>query len=215
MTVAELSEFDPTPEWERLANGEDRIVTADVKDPPDYEAALGNVAESSGDAMRLFTEKNLEKNLGKNMAGFDSLYIGPSGKLFLIRSHSHDETAGNIMKKMNPGAIPPGNVKSKGRGWRPHDFAVASGIQRMQIYHDGMGVTIDMNRPPNRRQLDAIREAFSFTPMDKFVAEITLDGQIVTHLTSFKDLVHFVNNWNPNQTEKTTELDPKLSVLFE
>jgi hypothetical protein len=187
---AVLPEFDPSPEWERLASGEGRIVTATAKDS--YEAALEEVAEFSGDPMSLFTERNP----GKNMAGFDSLYVDPSGRIHLIRQHSHDEVAGKIMRRMNPEAVPPGNPRSKGGGWRPHDFAVASGIQRFQIYGDGMGVTIDMNRPSNRAQLDAIREAFSFTPMKRFVAEITLDGKILNHLTSFKDLVHFVNNWN-------------------
>ena len=211
-------EFDPSPRWGEPAHP-GRFVTAGVLDldsftsnaPEDYERVLEERAGYAGDVAGLFRTQRP----GSNMLGFDSLYLGPSGKMFMLQPHTHDETARAVLRSIHPD-LPANPVKGRKAGGYTHtDLTRASGIQRIQIYRDGMGVTIEMSRPPNRTQLNAIRDAYMMTPMDRFVAEINLGGKTLAHLTSFGQLVHFVNNWDPDDPSSVEVLDPRLGELYD
>jgi len=225
--VAEvLPEFHPSPHWGRPV----QLKTAAVaKAPPqsgfqpeDYERVLEGLARFRGGPADLFSTQNPG---GNNMMGFDSLYLGPSGDFFLLQPHTHDETSRSVLRGVDPTLpakkcdsprAPSGKRKPmKAGGYTHTDLTKASGIQRVQIYRDGMGVTIEMSNPPTSRQLDAIRKAYSMTSRNRFVAEITYDGVLVGHLQSFAELVHFVNNFDPENPTSTPEMDPRAAEMAE
>lgn len=224
--VAKLREdqprFDPSPRWGEPVPVPVRgtgVRTAGVMDMVEfvpgeseaYEDALAGFSKFQGGVPDLFSTQRP----GGNVKGFDSLYVGPSGKVFMLDPHQHNETARKVLRTVHPDL--PANL-SKGMlagGYSHTDLTMASGIQRIQIYRDGMGVTIEMSRPPNRTQLNAIRDAYMMTPMDRFVAEINLGGKTLAHLTSFGQLVHFVNNWDPDDPSSVEVLDPRLGELYD
>jgi hypothetical protein len=213
-----LPEFHPSPHWgEPLRRS--GVRTAGVMDVADfvpgesgvYEDALANVAGFHGGVADLFSTQKP----GQNMKSFDSLYVGPSGNIFMLQPHSHDETARRVLRTVHP-ELPA--IMTEGRvagGYTHTDLTQASGIQRIQIYRDGVGVTVEMSRPPNGAQLNTIRDAYTMTPMGRFIAEITLNGELLTHLTSFGQLVHFVNNWDPDDPSSVEVLDPRLGELYD
>ena len=221
--VEDQPRFDPSPRWGEPIpvppSREAGVRTAGVMDVPEfapgepeaYEDALGNVARFRGGVPELFSTQMP----GMNMKGFDSLYVGPSGDVFMLTPHQHNETARSVLRAVHPD-LPANLVQGRVAGGYSHtDLTRASGIQRIQIYRDGMGVTVEMANPPNRRQLDAIRDAYMMTPMDRFVAEINLNGETLAHLTSFGQLVHFVNNWDPDDPSSVEVLDPRLGALYD
>ena len=217
--VKVLPEFEPSFRWgepapvhgtgTRAAN----IMDVDGFVPEEsgvYEDVLEEFSKFRGGVDELFSTQRP----GQNLKGFNSLYVGPSGDAFLLDSHQHDETARSVLCTVHPDL--PANLRGKRlkAGCYSHtDLTLASGIQRIQIYRDGMGVTVEMRRPPNGEQLGAVRDAYMLTPMDRFVAEINLDGELVAHLTSFGQLVHFVDNWDPNDSCSIEVLDPRLAEL--
>lgn len=199
-----LPEFDLPPYWERRPF---RRQAATSSDPQEYIDALRNVALFSGDVAELFREENP----GRNLSGFSSLYVSPDGEFYLIPSHQHNEIARDVLRAVDPNLPPVKKRYMRGGGYTATDLARTAGIQRVQIYNDGMGVTIDMAYPPTSKQLQAIREAYSMTPMRRFVAEIVYDGKPLTHLHSFRDLVYFVNNFDPDNPEALEEISPELA----
>jgi hypothetical protein len=151
---------------------------------------------------------------GHNLLGFESLYLGPSGDFFLLQPHTHDDTARSVLRSVHPElpAVKDRRLK-KGGGYTHTDLTKASGIQRIQIYRDGMGVTIDMENPPNHTQLSAIRDAYMMTPMQTFVAEITMGGKLLAHLTKFDQLRAFVNNFDPASPDSTRITNPDFAKM--
>ncbi len=199
--VEVLPEFHPSPRWGEPVR-RSGVRTAGVMDMAEfvpgeseaYEEALADIARFHGGVADLFTAHNP----GQNMRGFDSLYVGSSGNVFMLDPHRHDETARRVLRTVHP-ELPEILTKGQKAGGYTHtDLIQASGVQRIQIYSDGMGVTVEMSRPPNHDQLRTIRDIYSMTPMERFVAEINVDGKLLTHLTTFPQLVNFVDNWNPD-----------------
>jgi hypothetical protein len=78
-----------------------------------------------------------------------------------------------------------------------------------------MAVTVDMDHPPNRTQLGAVRRAFLMTPMHRFAAEIDRAGRTVVTLGSFGELVHLVNHWDPGHPEGVLRVFPDLAELYD
>ena len=186
--VATLIEtFDSSSDWVK-ATSEGKFVKQSQKkvSPQDYEEALAKHSDFYGKATDFEG-----RPIGKNMKGFDSLFIGPLGNVFQLMPHQHNQVSKNVMRSLNPEETP------MGKDWGHQDLSNASGAVRFQVYRDGMGVTINMNNPPNLSQLNAIREMYKQTPMERFIAEITFDGEIIAHLTSFSQLANFVNQFNP------------------
>ncbi len=195
--------FEPSAAWMQLYSF---VRTAAIPDgftpaePEAYEQALAGKSQWSGpDIDRLFKKHNP----GQNMRGFDSLYIGPSGSYYLLHPHTHDMTAYEVIRGIHGNSYqsPTANPAHKFGGITHTDLSHLSGIMRIQIYGNGMGVTIDMNHPPTPAQLEAIRQVYMRTLQEKFVAEITLNGTTLRHLTSYEDLVDFVNNYAPPRSE--------------
>lgn len=177
-----------------------------------YNDALAELSTFHGGVAELFTEKNP----GKNILGFSSLYLSSDGEYFLIPSHTHDEVSRKVLRKVNP-QLPShqnGAEKLKSGGYTHNDLTQISGIQRVQIYNDGMGITIEMSNPPNIKQLNAIKDAYEMTTQKHFVAEVVLNNELITHLTFFRQLVYFVNNFDPEHPESMEEINPRLSDLF-
>lgn len=213
-------EFDPSPRWGEPVPVPVRgtgVRTASLmdldefvpRDPDAYEEALANVAGFHGGVADLFSTQRP----GQNMKGLDSLYVGPSGSIFMLDPHQHNETARKVLRTVHPD-LPPNLVKGRlAGGYRHTDLTLASGIQRIQIYPDGMGVTAEMCRPPNGLQLGAVREAYMLTPMERFVAEINVAGTTVGWFTSFGELAEFVGGWDPTKPEGMVRLWPWLAVL--
>jgi len=163
-----------------------------------YEDVLAGLARFVGGVQELFGTRRPGKD---NMTGFESLYLGPSGRFFLLHPHTHLETAGRVIRTVHPGAPASGPRNSKGGGWSHRDLTLASGIQRIQIYRDGMGVTVNLDHPPNRTQLVAVAEAFARTPVSRFAAEIDSGGRTLVTLGSFGELVGLVNEWDPTDPD--------------
>jgi len=209
--------FDPSPRWGEPVPVPVRgtgVRTASLmdldefvpRDPEAYEDALGNVARFRGGVTDLFRTQRPGTN---NVKGFDSLYVGPSGNVFMLDPHQHNETARRVLRTVHP-ELPANPVKRVAGGYTHTDLTLASGIQRIQIYRDGMGVTVEMCRPPNGLQLGAVREAYMLTPMERFVAEINVAGTTIGWFTSFGELVEFVNGWDPTQPEEMVRRWPWL-----
>ena len=205
---AALPHFQPSPHWCVPIVPPPPQAFAPVL-PEAYEEALAGVARFVGSASGLFTGPRP----GQNMKGFDSLYVGPSGDLFLLHPHQHNETARQVLRTVHP-ELPANPVKRVAGGYTHTDLTQASGIQRIQIYRDGMGVTVEMCRPPNDGQLGAVREAYMLTPMGRFVAEINVVGTTVGRFTSFGELVEFVNGWDPTEPEEMVRRWPWLAEVL-
>ena len=207
--VKVLPEFEPSPRW-----GEPLVPPPPLPftpaDPEVYEDTLAGLARFVGDVGELFRTQLP----GINMNGFDSLYLGPSGRFFLLHPHTHDETARTVLRTVHPD-LPVSKVKGRTAGGYKHtDLTRASGIQRIQIYRDGMGVTVEMCRPPNSGQLEAIREAYMLTPMVLFVAEINVAGTTFGRFALFGELVEFVGSWDPGEPDEMVRGWPWLAGVF-
>lgn len=212
LVPAASAELPPDPSWcGHSVSPPERSFTPAA--PEVYEEVLAGLARFVGDVDELF---RIHRPGNANMNGFESLYVGPSGRFFLLRPHTHDETARTVLRTVHP-ELPP-NLRGKGLkagGYKHTDLTLASGIQRIQIYRDGMGVTVEMCRPPNGRQLEAVRDAYMKTPMSKFVAEINVVGTTLGWFESFGELVAFVNEWDPNDPEGMLRRWPELAGLWE
>lgn len=214
-TFVEHLTFDPSPHWG--PQGSTRTASKNpVPDMPAsdvYEEALGGLAKFRGGVNDLFSR---HKPGQQNLAGFDSLYLGTSGDFFLLPPHRHDDMARSVLRSVHPDlpAVKRDGGAARGAGGYTHtDLTRASGIQRIQIYRDGMGVTIDMENPPNHIQLSAIADAYMMTPMQTFVAEITMGGKLLAHLTKFDQLRAFVRNFDPSSPETTRIMDPAFAKM--
>jgi len=177
--------------------------------PEVYEDVLAGLARFVGGVAELFDTRRPGND---NMTGFESLYLGPSGRIFLLHPHPHLDTAGRVIRTVHPGAAAPGPRRSKGGGWSHRDLTLASGIQRVQIYRDGMGVTVNLDHPPNRTQLEAVAEAFARTPMQRFAAEMDSGGRTLVTLGAFADLAEVVGGWDPTQPDEMLRRWPWLAI---
>ena len=209
----ELPHFTPSPHWGKPLWCPTSLDITPAA-PEAYEAALAGLASFAGDVEELFRTQRPGTN---NLKSFDSLYLGKSGTFYLLHPHTHDVTAGRVIGSVHPGIRPPGVAKkyAKGGGWTHSDLTLLSGIQRIQIRGNGVGVTVEMGHPPNRTQLDAVRAAYSMTPMQLFVVEIDRGGHTLFTLGSFDDLVDLVNHWDPEQPEEMFQQWPQLAGLFD
>jgi len=212
-SASSLCQFEPSPHW-----GEPFVDAPALHFAPAcgdrYEAALGQLTDLVrfvGGVEELFARHRP----GENLKGFDSLYVGPSGRSYLLHPHTHDRTAGSVMRLVHEKVEPPGGADrhSKGGGWAHAHLTLASGIQRVQLYSDGMGVTVEMGRPPNRTQLGAIREAYLRTSMSRFAAEINRYGRTLVTVGSFDALAQVVHLWNPHDLNALEQAFPALSAL--
>jgi len=174
--------------------------------PEVYENVLAGVARFAGDAGELFRTQRP----GLNSKRLDSLYVGPSGNILMLDPHQHNETARKVLRTVHPD-LPTNLVKGRLAGGYKHtDLTLASAIQRIQIYDDGMGVTVEMCRPPNRLQLGSVRDVYVRTPMGRFVAEINVAGTTIGWFTSFGELAEFVGAWDPTQPDEMLRRWPWL-----
>jgi hypothetical protein len=208
-----IPEFKPSKFWSlniKEAQVIEGLPDFEKKDVDAYSNSLAELATFHGNANELFQTQNV----GKNMMGFDSLYLAPTGEFFLIHPHTHDMVSRDILRAVHPElpATKENSKYQKGGGYSHVDLTKLSGIQRVQIYSDGMGITIEMTSPPNTKQLNAIRDAYMLTPMKRFVAEISFNGEMVASLTSFRELVHFVNNFDPKNPYDKHELNSWFGI---
>lgn len=208
---AELPELAPSPHWGQPIVPPPSLPFTPAA-PEVYEDVLAGLARFVGGVAELFDTRRPGND---NMMGFESLYLGPSGRYFLLHTHTHLDTAGKVMRAVHPDVPPPGPRRSKGGGWSHRDLTLASGIQRVQIYRDGMGVTVNLDRPPNRTQLEAVAEAFARTPMQRLAAEMDSHGRTLVTLGSFYELVEFVGIWDPTQSEEMLREWPWLAGVLD
>ena len=151
---------------------------------------------------------------GRPLAGLESLYLGPTGQFYLLtRPHSHDETSRAVLRSIHPELPAIRDKYRKGGGYTHADLSRATGILRMQWNERGIGVTINMDNPPSEAQLEAIRQAYMRTPMESFIAEISSGDVVLTHLTSFKELLKFVRYWDPDNP--TAGMSPAAGLIYE
>ena len=212
-SASSLCQFEPSPHW-----GETFVDAPALHFAPAcgdrYEAALEQLTDLVrfvGGVEELFATHRP----GQNLKGFDSLYLGPSGRFYLLHPHTHDRTAGSVMRLVHEGVEParqPGSAPQSA-GWAHAHLTLASGIQRVQLYSDGMGVTVEMGHPPNRRQLGAVREAYLRTSMSRFAAEIDRCGRTLVTVGSFDALAQVVHLWNPHDLNALEQAFPALSAL--
>jgi hypothetical protein len=206
---AELPRFAPSPHWGVPVVPPPSLPFAPVATEV-YEEVLAGLARFVGGVAELFDTRRPGDD---NMMGFESLYLGPSGRFFLLHPHTHLDTAGRVIRSVHPGVPAPGPRRSKGGGWSHRDLTLVSGIQRVQIYRDGMGVTVNLDHPPNLTQLGAVREAYARTPTQRFAAEVDSGGRTLVTLGAFGELVEFVNGWDPSRTDEMVRRWPWLADL--
>ncbi len=205
----ELPRFHPSPHWGVPLVPPPSLPFTPAA-PEVYEEVLAGLARFVGEAGEMFRTQRP----GVNSKRLDSLYVGPSGSIFMLDPHQHNETARKVLRTVHPD-LPPNLVKGRlAGGYRHTDLTLASGIQRIQIYDDGMGVTVEMCRPPNQPQLEAVRDAYMRTPMSKLVAEINVAGTTVGWFTSFGELAEFVGGWDPMETEEMVRQWPWLAEVL-
>jgi len=210
-TSAVLPELIPSPHWGVPIVPPPPLPFAPATSEV-YEDVLAGLARFVGDAGELF---RTQRPGNANAMGFESLYVGPSARFFLLHTHTHDETARTVLRMVHPD-LPASKVKGrKAGGYKHFDLTLASGIQRIQIYRDGMGVTVEMCRPPNGGQLGSVRDAYMRTPMSRFVAEINVVGTTTGRFTSFGDLADFVGNWDRAEPDEMLRLWPWLAGVLE
>lgn len=191
--ILEENVFFPSQDWLSLTK-RPVLASTEAIEPSVYEEVLRDKSRFYGN-IRKFYESDQELGTSTVMQNFDSLYLGPSGTIYLLQPHSHDSIAGQVIRQIHPNIIPP-QKKTKGGGWTHSDLTQKSGIMRFQIYQNGMGITVDLSNPPNTTQLQIIHEIYNQTSQEVFVAEIAHNGKILERLESFMDLVRYINKFD-------------------
>lgn len=123
-----------------------------------------------------------------------SAYITPDGEVHILQPHKHDETARNILAPVVEGT---GKVLSKAERMELDSRAMPlyTGAVRAQFYPDGVGVTINMEVPPTRQQIQALKEHYDRTTKGVFVAEIIHGKDLLAHITDYDSLVTYLQNY--------------------
>lgn len=116
-----------------------------------------------------------------------SAYVLADGKCVLLLPHHHDQVARAILPKL---LVP-----------QTHDYdrefvgklnstlmPLYTGVVRVQMLPDGIGVMIDVLRPPTCNQLQAVEEYYDLTSGETFVVEVNHNGRLLAWLRSFVDL---------------------------
>lgn len=94
--------FNPSPHWGTPASvpPPPGVMPA----PPErYEEVLAGLSRFSGEVDELFRKHRPGND---NMAGFDSLYLGPSATFHLLHPHAHLRIAGEVLGTVHPGVEP-------------------------------------------------------------------------------------------------------------
>lgn len=122
-----------------------------------------------------------------------SVYILNDGRIAVMRPHTHDETAASVLGHR----LVPEEYDSDGHFIRNEVrsplMPLYAGALRCQIYTDGIGVTVDMARKPNEKQLQSIRRLYESTPQKRFTAEVKWNrdfrGTIDNDINDFEDYI--------------------------
>ena len=118
-----------------------------------------------------------------------SVYLGATGRVFVLRPHTHNQVARNTLVDL--GFFP--EAKYKGSF---HDL-VPGGMLRAQLYEDGVGCSIDLAWPPAAAQIESLEAAFTLTEQRRFVAEIYCRGQRVATISSIRELRPVLQEFRP------------------
>jgi len=115
-----------------------------------------------------------------------STYILTDGRCVLMLPHHHDDTARIVLP---PAMVP--ETHNYDTAFRlsvnAHLMPLYSKAIRVQMYPDGIGVTIDMACQPNIKQVESIREYYDMTDRTVFVAEIKYNGLLIAKATAWHD----------------------------
>lgn len=136
----------------------------------------------------------IKKNPSASQGKITSAYILTDGRCVIIYPHHHDQVARTILPK---NLVPETHDYDRDFVGKVDSTMMPSytGAVRVQMLPDGIGVMADMTRPPVEKQMDAIREYYSLTNGDTFVAEIRYNGQLIAWLQSWPDLARCINNF--------------------
>jgi len=162
-----------------------------------------------GTATECFNYINKTPSARNLKDGVSSAYILDDGRCVLLRPHTHDTTAREVLLM----TLPP----------EPYEPDSAFSLQvnstlmplytraiRVQMLADGIGVTIDMVNPPTDRQIESIKEYYNLTSQKRFVVEIKWNSELILKVRDdvedFMDLVqHF------HETVKDREICQNIS----
>jgi len=128
--------------------------------------------------------------------GVSSAYILNDGRCVLLRPHTHDVTAREVLLM----TLPP----------EPYEPDSAFSLQinailmplytraiRVQMLADGIGITIDMIHPPNDKQIESIKEYYLLTTRERFVAEVKWNSELILKVRrDFEDFVDLVKHFH-------------------
>lgn len=134
--------------------------------------------------------------------GVSSAYILDDGKCVLLRPHTHDVTAREVLLMM----LPP----------ESHEPDSAFSLQinstlmplytraiRVQMLEDGIGVTIDMVNPPTDRQIESILEYYELTNQKRFVVEVKWNSELILKVRDdFEDFVDLMRHFHKNTSDR-------------
>jgi hypothetical protein len=95
------------------------------------------------------------------------------------------------------------------------DLTLYPGVQRIQIYRCGMGVTVKVDHPPFPFQLRSVAVAFARTPMSRFAAENGSHGRRLVTPRTLDELSGSVNGCDPTQPGAMVRTWPWLAGLLE
>jgi len=186
----------------------DKNKSTGIKDRSDVVVpydSLGNVNDAiaqSTNSMLVGTPQEAHEFIVKTPSArfrnTSSVYILNDGRVAVMKPHTHDQTAASVLGQR----LVPEEYDSDGHFIRNEVrsplMPLYAGALRCQIYADGIGVTVDMARKPNKNQLQSIRELYELTSRKIFTAEIKWNRELRGYIhNDINDFENYVNNFIP------------------
>ena len=120
-----------------------------------------------------------------------SAYILGDGRCVLMRPHTHDNTARIVLPRA---MVPDTHIYDKEFVLRvnAHLMPLYARAIRVQMYPNGIGVSVDMLMPPNLEQLQSIREYYESTTGDVFVAEMRYNLKMIGRVRGWDEFHEYI-----------------------
>jgi len=120
-----------------------------------------------------------------------SAYILDDGRCVLMRPHSHDNTARLVLPQA---MVPETHIYDKEfvLSVNAHLMPLYSRAIRVQMYPNGIGVSVEMLKPPNVEQIQSIREYYESTTGDVFMAEMRYNLKIIGRMRTWQEFYEYI-----------------------
>lgn len=120
-----------------------------------------------------------------------SLYIDRDGTVYILKPHTHEETARAVLREatdLNPPDESPGHDE-----WLM-TFLQRSGMAHSQVLRRGAGITFDLVNTPTSEQIKAIRDLHFTSGGNDFSATLLRNGRNVAHIENIDQLPRAIHD---------------------